>query len=338
MFDPKIIRTLAANHQKAFRDLAFVEANLLARFNASQDPVHAMILAAAGGEPLLLIGPPGTGKSRLIRAFCGLMGYLDLNNPGSDHPDYFEYLLTPFTEPSELFGYYDIPQAMQGKLTRREENMMQHARIVYLDEVFNGSSAILNAVLAFLNERVFHDRGMRKSVDMECLFAATNHIPESADLQAIFDRFVLRCPLYNVEAAPTSLAALLKKGWSETYGRGNSGNDLSRLLDQLKAFRQEVREHTSFGRLSPIENSDFYRALGQLVHQARQYDLSAMSNRRLVKMTYLMLVNRVYRYVRDEEQDPEPKLDMKELQLLPRYFLDRVDEEIVAKMERAVGF
>ena len=147
---------------------------------------------------MLLIGPPGTVKSRLIRAFCELIGLMDESD--SNNRDYFEYLLTPFTEPGELFGYYDISKATKGTLERMDKGMIQHARVVYLDEVFNGSSAILNSILAFMNERIFHDRGERKPVALQCLFAATNRIPETPVLSAFFDRFLLRCKVENVRA------------------------------------------------------------------------------------------------------------------------------------------
>ena len=61
---------------------------------------------------MLLIGPPGTGKSRLIRAFCQSIGLLhdkSMQVAGvtggrtkevDKNESYFEYLLTPFTEPA----------------------------------------------------------------------------------------------------------------------------------------------------------------------------------------------------------------------------------------------
>ncbi len=75
-------------------------------------------------------------------------------------------------------------------MKRADEGMMQNARVVYLDEVFNGSYAILNSIIAFMNERVFHDRGDIKPVAMECLFSATNQIPETSDMRAIFVRLL----------------------------------------------------------------------------------------------------------------------------------------------------
>ena len=335
MFDATMLANLARANQTGFEELARVEEILNSRFSGLEEAVRCMVLSVASGEPLLLIGPPGTAKSKLIRAFCGLIGLVSETDLGADHPDYFEYLLTPFTEPGELFGFYNIAAAQANRLEREDKGMMQGARVVYLDEVFNGSSAILNSILAFLNERIFHDRGVRKPVAMQCLFAATNQVPETSDLRAIFDRFVLRCPIENVEAHVEPITDLVQAGWVETFGQKSHSTELEGLLDRMEAFRSSVRELTSHGHLKPEGRTSFNGALAQMVQHARQYDLSQMSNRRLVKLTYVMLVHRIYEAVRSGDFE-DIKLGEAELQLLPRYFLDRGDEEAVQKMRRVV--
>ena len=90
MFNPKIVQKLANEHQEAFKILAHIEAILNRRFADLEPAVGALCLAAASGEPFLLIGPPGTGKSRLVRAFCGLIGLLNEEDPTRDHHLYFE--------------------------------------------------------------------------------------------------------------------------------------------------------------------------------------------------------------------------------------------------------
>ena len=340
MFTPGVIRQLAKDHYQTFMKLQAVEKRLKARFADMDEVVDALILSVTSGEPLLLVGPPGTGKSRLIRAFCGLTGLLDEDDPGAkENGDYFEYLLTPFTEPGELFGFYDISAAMEKKeLVRMEKGMMQHAKVVYLDEVFNGSSAILNSLLAFMNERVFHDRNRRVGVALQCLFAATNHVPESPELRAIFDRFLLRCHLWNAIAKPKAIEQLLHKGWRETYSHHPKTEIFHDLFKRLEVFRLHIKKFTDSQLLIMAEkNTFFYKGLAQHVEAARSYELSEMSNRRLVKMIHVMLIHRVYQAACSGEfkHRKDIELGADQLALLPRYFLDREDEAVERQMVTA---
>jgi hypothetical protein len=346
MFETKVMQELLHRHRRTFEKLGQVERELNERFVDMQEPIHALVLALASGEPLLFLGPPGTGKSWLIRAFCELTGLIQ------EEKAYFEYLLTPFTEPGELFGFYDIEKLYEHKgLVRIDAGMMQRAKIVFLDEVFNGSSAILNSILAIMNERIFHDRGDRIPVRMQGMFAATNRVPETPELRAVYDRFILRSTMQNVPAQREDLANLIRAGWVETYNRSAhtpqpKGNGtgargktqrpvLSGLLDDLEHLREDIRGTIDASHLqSHTAAPAFYGNLTQCIQHARQYDLSEMSNRRIVKMSYIMLVHCLYDTV--QQSGKSPTLGAAELRLIPQYFLDRFDRESVEKMHRLV--
>lgn len=342
MFDPKSIRELAQTRKvmEVLKDLALVEQQLNQQFHNMADTVRALVLAVASDSPLLLIGRPGTAKSRVIRVFCGLVGVLkldQLDTPDARDARYFEYLLTPFTEPGELFGYYDITKAKEGRMVRIEENMMQNAHVVYLDEVFNASSAILNTLLAFMNERYFHDRGERKRVALKSLFAATNHVPDSSELLAVYDRFVLRCHVENAEPEADDIAKLLRSGWQGTYSNALATLQARpNLLGDLETMRQAIRARS--GVLEPRASHPFYGKLAALVKHARIHRLSDVSNRRLVKMSHVMLIDRLYEAVTEGHlQQPNPiELGERQLRLFPQYFLDHFiqpgDKEQAAKM------
>src|SRR5947208_15875804 len=97
-------------------------------FVQKQDLIDLMVVAAVAGEPLLLVGPPGTAKSDLVLKFKDAMGIAD--------EDYFEYMLTRFTEPSEIIGPIDISQLKGGAYIRRVEGKLPTAKLVFLDEIF----------------------------------------------------------------------------------------------------------------------------------------------------------------------------------------------------------
>src|SRR5438067_4289679 len=164
----------------------------LARFFVhKQELIDLMLVAAIAQEPLLLVGPPGTAKSDLVLKFKDALGL--------NETDYFEYMLTRFTEPSEIIGPIDINQLREGRYIRREQGKLPTARLGFLDEIFKSNSAILNILLTIINERKFYQDGVPQPVRLRVLFAATNEIPEQAELAALKDRFCLKAESRSVQ-------------------------------------------------------------------------------------------------------------------------------------------
>lgn len=336
MFDPEVLSQLRDRHRPVLEGLAAMERQLAGRFHDLDEPVRALSLAALSGEPLLLVGPPGTAKSQLIRGFCELVGLVSTEGERLGQSTYFEYLLTPFTEPGELFGYFDIARLHRGEgLHRIDDGMMQHAKVIFLDEVFNASSAILNSLLTFINERQFHDRGALIRVQMECLFAATNDTPRSPELRAIFDRFLLRSRVENIRVDVVTgldnLIGLVSQGWNATYANQPAAEQNLNLLEGAAALRQDIRQQTIDGALRPHVEEESYGNLAHLIRIARQYQLSDMSNRRVVKMVHIMVLNRLYRSIMAEEDGPLA-IGHDELSLFWRFFLDLDDRAVTDKM------
>src|SRR6516225_8238846 len=157
-------------------------------FVDKQELIDLMLVTAVAGEPLLLVGPPGTAKSDLVLKFKDALGVRD--------DDYFEYMLTRFTEPSEIIGPIDINLLRDGRYVRREQGKLPTARLAFLDEIFKSNSAILNILLTIINEKKFYQEGVPVPVRLRVLFAATNEIREQAELAALKDRFCLKANRY----------------------------------------------------------------------------------------------------------------------------------------------
>jgi len=197
---------------------------LKARFVERDEVVDLLALAVVAGEHLFLYGPPGTAKSALIRQFAQTV-----------RGRYFEYMLTRFSEPNEVFGPIDIVRLRQGVVATVTTGMLPEAEFAFLDELFNANSAILNNLLTVLNERVYRRGAEIHQLPLLTLFSASNHLPEDDALRALFDRFLLRCPLDNLrrEAMPQLLAAGWELERSPIPAAHLSAEDLRLLSRQL---------------------------------------------------------------------------------------------------------
>jgi MoxR-like ATPase len=159
------------------------------RFLDKSEVVRMLLVTLVAGEHMLIVGPPGTAKSALVRYLARLID-----------ARYFEYLLTRFSEPNEIFGPVDIKAFREGAFVRRVDAMLPDADLVFLDEIFKSNSAILNALLSILNERRFFTGSTTIKVPLCSLFGATNEIPNDDALGAIFDRFLVRALSENLDS------------------------------------------------------------------------------------------------------------------------------------------
>ena len=158
-----------------------LHSDLAARFPERKDVIGGALAAVLAGEPVLLLGPPGTAKSALARAIAQAFG-------GS----YFERLLTRFSTPEELFGAISLKGLEQDRFARVVTGKLPEAEFAFIDEIFKANSAILNSMLTLVNERVFHNDGQPMTCPLVTMFGASNELPEGKDLEALFDRFLVR--------------------------------------------------------------------------------------------------------------------------------------------------
>jgi MoxR-like ATPase len=191
---------------------------------------------------------------------------------------YFEYLLTRFTEPNEIFGPVDIAAFREGTYRRNTTGMLPEAEVVFLDEVFKSNSAILNALLTLLNERKFTSGGQVIKCPLISVFAASNEVPGDETLNAIFDRFLLRIRSDNLDAYHFS--DLLTKGIQHEI-RQMSGQKVQPVL----GARELADLGRAFGQRMSFTDA-FLSAYKGLVFQIRAEGIS-LSDRRVVKMLKL---------------------------------------------------
>ena len=223
--------------------------------------VELLMLCAVAREHLLVIGPPGTAKSLAIRRATQVLG-----------GRLFEYMLGRFTEPPELFGPIDLNRLREGVLETRTEGMLPEADIAFLDEVFAGSTAILNSLLTLLNERRFK-RGHTSLVSpLRVCAGASNGLPEQGELAAFADRFLVR--VFARPISDSRLEELLGEGWGAST---SALTPLSSLADL-----DLVTAAAAQANLAPIRP-----AIAEAVRALRAAGVH-LSDRRVVKLQSLV--------------------------------------------------
>jgi len=169
-----------------------------ARFQERQAVIEGMLCAALAGEHVLLLGPPGTAKSALARELCAAV-----NGAG-----YFEWLLSKFTSPEELFGPISLTALKTDTFKRVTAGKLPEAHVVFLDEIFKSNSGVLNTLLTALNERKFHNGPVAQEIPLRLAVGASNELPEGAELAALYDRFLVRYWVERVRTPDTFFAML----------------------------------------------------------------------------------------------------------------------------------
>ncbi len=237
------------------------------RLVAKDEIVEVLGIALIASENAFLLGPPGTGKSAIVHELASrLQGKA------------FDYLLTRFTEPSELFGPFDLRKLRDGDLITNTDGMLPEADFVFLDELLNANSAILNSLLMALNERVFRRGREKVALPMLMAVSASNHLPNDDALAALFDRFLLRVHCDNVPQ--DRMSEVLVAGWSREQALPIVG---AMPLDEARVLQAAVQQVD----LEPIRP-----AYLQLIQRLRNAGMS-ISDRRAVRLQRVIAASAV---------------------------------------------
>ena len=159
---------------------------LNAKFFEREKEVDGILVALLSRQHMLMIGPAGTAKSALSVELAKIV----------QGTEYFQWLLTRFSTPEEVFGPLSLKDLEKGVYKRNTISKMPEANLVFLDEIFKANSAILNSLLTLINERIFYNNGTPVKVPLISVIGASNEYPEEGEgLEALFDRFLLRFEL-----------------------------------------------------------------------------------------------------------------------------------------------
>lgn len=149
--------------------------------------------------------------------------------------NFFNYLLTSFSTPEELFGPLSLKALENDEFRRKIEGCLPTAHLALLDEIFKASSAILNSLLTVLNERKYYNGTDIVDVPLLSVFGASNELPEDDEsLEALYDRFLFRYRLSCIQDDENFRTLLFRTHETFTPTAGLSVSGILKLRARAK--------------------------------------------------------------------------------------------------------
>ena len=163
-------------------NLQTLRAALSTQFVERDETIGALLTAIMANEHAFMLGEPGTAKTALAHAIALALGGLK----------WWEVLMTRFSTPEDLFGPVKLSALQADRFERATDGYLPSAELAFLDECWKANGGILNALLTIMNERVYHNGGAPVPVPLVSCIGASNELPEGPELEALYDRFMVR--------------------------------------------------------------------------------------------------------------------------------------------------
>ncbi|MBR5716682.1 MAG: AAA family ATPase [Bacteroidales bacterium] len=235
------------------------------------EAISLALLTALGGESIFLLGLPGVGKSMIARRLK--MAFKDATS--------FEYLMSRFSTPDEIFGPVSISKLKDSDTYERViDGYLPTADVVFLDEIWKAGPAIQNSLLTVLNEKIFRNGKQDLKLPLKAVISASNELPaEGEGLEALWDRFIVRYVVKPIENKTNFLSLVI-----DQPEECEVPEELQFSADELREIKAEAMNVKV-----PIEVSELVFSIRKLLieEKKKQEDNVDVNNCDLVDPPYV---------------------------------------------------
>ncbi len=215
--------------------------------------ISLSLLAALAGESIILLGPPGVAKSMVAR---------QLKNAFRDAHS-FEYLMSRFSTPDEIFGPVSIQKLKTSDTYERAvDGYLPTADVVFLDEIWKAGPAIQNTLLTVINEKIFRNGNREMHLPLKLLVAASNELPAKGEgLEALWDRFVIR-----IESRPIKMEKNFRAMLLEVKSSLEVKSEERRMKNSTDLFEDTISDEQIGAdvSISPAEYAEWSQAIDKI--------------------------------------------------------------------------
>ena len=215
--------------------------------------ISLSLLAALAGESIILLGPPGVAKSMVAR---------QLKNAFRDAHS-FEYLMSRFSTPDEIFGPVSIQKLKTSDTYERAvDGYLPTANVVFLDEIWKAGPAIQNTLLTVINEKIFRNGNREMHLPLKLLVAASNELPAKGEgLEALWDRFVIR-----IESRPIKMEKNFRAMLLEVKSSLEVKSEERRVKNSTDLFEDTISDEQIGAdvSISPAEYAEWSQAIDKI--------------------------------------------------------------------------
>ena len=215
--------------------------------------ISLSLLAALAGESIILLGPPGVAKSMVAR---------QLKNAFRDAHS-FEYLMSRFSTPDEIFGPVSIQKLKTSDTYERAvDGYLPTADVVFLDEIWKAGPAIQNTLLTVINEKIFRNGNREMHLPVKLLVAASNELPAKGEgLEALWDRFVIR-----IESRPIKMEKNFRAMLLEVKSSLEVKSEERRVKNSTDLFEDTISDEQIGAdvSISPAEYAEWSQAIDKI--------------------------------------------------------------------------